>query len=194
MKKIFTLHQAKLPKMLGDLVHSNQFLKVFSLVTLLLALVSTTGLFIVAIQGPHVIALSTKGKILEEAGMPKAEDQVREAVEVYVSKRYQWGPSDVVKNLKESESFIMPNTLKAFKGSVSNVAKFSVEKIVSQKIYVEDIKVNFAKQTALITGDRVTSIQGMKAAGSLKLELSFESGPRTIINPWGVYISKEREE
>jgi hypothetical protein len=40
----------------------------------------------------------------------------------------------------------------------------------------------------------VTSIQGLKAAGNLKLELTFESGSRTEGNPWGLYISKEREE
>jgi hypothetical protein len=39
----------------------------------------------------------------------------------------------------------------------------------------------------------VTTIQGLKAAGSLRLELSFESGSRAKENPWGLYI-KEREE
>jgi hypothetical protein len=48
--------------------------------------------------------------------------------------------------------------------------------------------------TALITGDRVTSIQGLKAAGNLKLQLTFESGQRTKENPWGIYITKEKEE
>lgn len=45
----------------------------------------------------------------------------------------------------------------------------------------------------MIVGDRITSIQSLKAAGDLKLELGFESGPRTFVNPWWVFISKEKE-
>ena len=72
--------------------------------------------------------------------------------------------------------------------------KFSLEKQVSQRIYVSSIKVNLENSSAIITGDRITAIQGMKAAGDLKLQLNFENGARTIDNPWGIYITKEREE
>jgi hypothetical protein len=180
--------------MVGELLHSNQFLKVFALSALALVFMGLGVTLVMAMKEPTVITLGPDGKSFERTNQPKAEDQIREGIKRYLEKRYQWEPENVIKKLKESEQFITPQALKAFQVAVANVAKFSTEKIVSQKVYPEKIEVDLKKQTALITGDRVTSIQGLKAAGNLKLELTFESGPRTQENPWGLYISKEREE
>jgi hypothetical protein len=152
-------------------------------------------ILVMATKEPMVITLGPDGKAIERITvLPKAEDQIEAGIKRYLEKRYQWEPENVVKKLKESEDFITPSSIKAFRGAVFNVSKFSTEKIVSQKVYPNEIKINLANHTALVTGDRVTSIQGLKAAGNLKLELTFESGPRTQNNPWGIYISKEREE
>lgn len=192
--KTIGLKNSQLPKMVGELLHSNQFLKVFALSALALVFMGLGVTLVMAMKEPTVITISPDGKSLERVNQPKAEDQIREGVRRYLEKRYQWEPENVIKKLKESEQFITPQALKAFQVAVASVAKFSTEKIVSQKVYPEKIEIDLKKQTALITGDRVTSIQGLKAAGNLKLELTFESGPRTQENPWGVYISKEREE
>lgn len=192
--KSMNLKMPPLPKMIGELMHSNQLLKVFSLSAIALIFMALGVMFIMATKEPLVITLGPDGKALEKTILPKAEDQIREGIRRYIEKRYQWEPENVVKKLKESEEFITPQALKAFQSAVSNVAKFSTEKIVSQRVYAEKIEVDLAKKTAFITGDRVTTIQGLKAAGNLKLELTFESGPRTQTNPWGIYISKEREE
>ncbi len=192
--KTIGLKNSQLPKMVGELLHSNQFLKVFALSALALVFIGLGVTMVMAMKEPTVITLGSDGKSLERTNQPKAEDQIREGIKRYLEKRYQWEPENVIKKLKDSEQFITPQALKAFQVAVANVAKFSTEKIVSQKVYPEKIEIDLKKQTALITGDRVTSIQGLKAAGNLKLELTFESGPRTQENPWGVYISKEREE
>ncbi len=192
--KSIGLKSAQLPKMVGELWHSNQFLKIFSFLALVLVFMVLGVVLVIATKEPLVITLGPDGKAIERTVLPKAEDQIREGIKRYLEKRYQWEPENVVKKLKESEEFITPQALKAFQGAVANVAKFSAEKIVSQKVYAEKIEINLKSKTALITGDRVTSIQGLKAAGNLKLELTFESGPRTLSNPWGLYISKEREE
>ena len=192
--KIIGLKNSQLPKMVGELLHSNQFLKVFALSALALVFMGLGVSLVMAMKEPMVITLGPDGKSLERTNQPKAEDQVREGIKGYLEKRYQWEPENVTKKLKESEQFITPQALKAFQVAVANVAKFSTEKLVSQKVYPEKIEIDLKKQAALITGDRVTSIQGLKAAGNLKLELTFESGPRTQENPWGLYISKEREE
>ena len=188
------LKNAQLPKMIGQLMHSNQFLKVFSISSLALVFMVLGVILVIATKEPMVITLGPDGKAIERTVLPKAEDQIREGIKRYLEKRYQWEPENVIQKLKESEKFITPQALKAFQGASANVAKFSTEKLVSQRIYPNNIEVNFAKSTAFITGDRVTSIQGLKAAGNLKLELTFESGSRTEGNPWGIYISKEREE
>lgn len=192
--KSVKLKTAQLPKMVGELWHSNQFLKVFAISSLVLVFMVLGVILVMATKEPLVITLGPDGKTIERTSLPKAQDQIREGIKHYLGKRYQWEPESVVKQLKASEAFIAPQALKAFQGAVANVAKFSTEKIVSQKVYPEQIEINLKNQTALITGERVTSIQGLKAAGNLKLELTFESGPRTQENPWGLYITKEREE
>lgn len=193
-QKSIGLKNAKLPKMVGDLLHSNQFLKVFSFSGLVLVFMVLGVVMVMATKEPVVITLGPDGKSIERTVLPKAEDQIREGIKRYLEKRYQWEPEDVMQKLKDSEKFITPQAMKAFQRAATNVARFSTEKIVSQKVYANNIEVNLSKNTVLITGDRITSIQGLKAAGNLKLELTFESGPRTQVNPWGVYISKEREE
>lgn len=192
--KFIKLKSTELPRKVGELVHSNQFLKLFSLSALGLAGLMLIAVLVMATKDPTVITLNVDGASLEKTALPKAEDQIREGIKRYLEKRYQWEPENVIKKLKESEEFITPKALRAFQGAVANVAKFSVDKVVSQMVYPNEIKVDLKSQTALITGDRVTSIQGLKAAGNLKLELTFENGPRTKENPWGLYISKEREE
>lgn len=196
MQKEKTLHlqNARLPKMLGELMHSNQFLKVFSISALVLVFMVLGAIMVIATKEPLVITLGPDGKALERILVPKVEDQVREGIKHYLEKRYQWEPENVKQKLKETENFIDPSTLKLFQAAVSNIEKFSIEKIVSQKVYPKNIEVNLIKKTALVTGDRVTTIQGLKAAGNLKLELSFELGSRTKANPWGLYIVKEIEE
>lgn len=189
-----TLQTARLPRMMATLIHSNQFLKMFAFYALTLVLVTAFALAIVATREPLVITLDTQGKVLGQTQLAKAEDQVTEAVQSYLTRRYRWTPKDVTVKLKASEAFILPSTLKAFQDAVSKVAKFSAEKLVSQTIYPDVIEVNMDRKSAFVKGERITSIQGLKAAGELSLELVFESGPRTKENPWGVYILKELEK
>ena len=189
-----TLQSARLPRMMASLIHSNQFLKMFAFYALTLVLVTAIALAIVATREPLVITLDTQGKVLSQTQLAKAEDQVTEAVQSYLTRRYKWTPKDVTVKLKASEAFILPSTLKAFQDAVSKVAKFSAEKLVSQTIYPDVIEVDMDKKSAFVKGERITSIQGLKAAGELRLELIFESGPRTKENPWGVYILKELEK
>lgn len=188
------LKTAKMPKMIGELVHSNQFLKVFSLSALVLVLMALGVMLVMATKDPMVITLGPDGKAIERTLLPKAEDQIREGIKRYLNKRYQWGPEDVKKKLKDAEEFIHPSKLKVFQMAATAIQRFSTEKSVSQKVYPETIQINLKKKTAFIKGDRVTSIQGLRAAGDLKLELAFEFGNRTYSNPWGIYISKETEE
>lgn len=189
-----TLQTARLPRMMASLIHSNQFLKMFSLYALTLVLVTTIAFTVVATREPLVITLDTQGKIVEQMKAAKPEEHIAEAIRRYLNFRYKWEPKNVIMKLKSSEAFILPGTLKVFHNDLARVAKFSTEKIVSQTIYPEIVEIDIQKKSALVKGERITSIQGLKAAGELKLELLFESGPRTKENPWGIYITKELEK
>ncbi|HPI39831.1 MAG TPA: hypothetical protein PLJ21_03455 [Pseudobdellovibrionaceae bacterium] len=188
------LSNHKLPRQIADLMHSNQFLKAFSVAALTISILALIALIIYAVKPPVILTLSNTGQELSNSNvLPKAEREIEEAIRKYLEFRYRWTPLNVQKNLAQSSVFIHPNSQKAFQNALANVIRFSTEKQVSQRIYPDEIKVNLLTKIVHVTGDRITSIQGMMAAGSLKLELSFESGDRTQENPWGLYITKEKE-
>lgn len=194
MNEPIKLKLSRYPKMMSLLLHSNQFLKMISVASLGINLMLIFSLVIVLGQPPMVVAFSEKGAPLVAATDVKAEDQIKAAIVQYLSSRYSWTPQTVKDQLEHTKAFILAKNLKAFENASLGIQKFAAERSVSQKIYPSRIDVNLDKSVALVRGDRVTSIQGLRAAGDLKLELSFENGPRTKENPWGIYITKEKRE
>lgn len=188
------LKLAKLPKALGDLVHSNQFLKMTSLLSISLCFLMVAVVFHEVTKVPTVLTLAPTGLRYEIVAPPKPEDEIKVAVREYIEKRYKWEPQNVAKKVAEAEVFVLPQSRKAYEAAIASVVKFSVDKLVSQRVFPDKIVVNLEKKTVSIFGDRITAIQGLKAAGDLKLELTIESGPRNTQNPWGIYITKEKEE
>lgn len=188
------LEASKFPKALSDLIHSNQFLKLFSIFSVAVSVLSLILNLVVMNKAPLVLTLAADAKQIEQRDMPKPEDEIKTAIKRYIELRYKWEPNSVKDRLKLAEVFVAAQSLAAYQSATANVAKFSMDRQVMQRVYPDKIEVSLEKRTVAIFGDRVTAIQGLKAAGDLKLELSFDSGPRTKFNPWGVYIIKEREE
>lgn len=194
MNQTIQLKMSRYPKAMARLLHSNQFLKMFSAATLGISLLLLLGLLSLIGQPPVVVTLSEKGMPLTEAAQVNAEDHIRSALNQYLSTRYTWTPETVREQLNHTKAFILSKNLKAFQSASLGIQKFASERSVSQKLYPGKVEVSMGKSVALVRGDRVTTIQGLKAAGDLKLELTFEAGPRTKENPWGIYITKEKEE
>lgn len=189
-----TLQTARYPKLFSKLATANHYLKAFALAALGCAILSLIVVTILANRGPVVLTLDTKAEVLKESALPNAEDQVRAAILRYLDLRYKWDPTTVMARLGEAKAFVIPKAERAYEQAASNISRFSKERNVSQRVYADKIAVNLEKQTVVVMGDRVTEIQGLKAAGNLRLELGFESGPRTRKNPWGVYVTREKEE
>lgn len=192
--KKLNMNVTAFPALVGKLSHSVQFLKVLSLGLLALLLILALGITSILGKEPIVVVTDVQSKILQTTGLPKAEVQIEEAVRSYLNLRYWWDSKSVAGQLQKSESFIAPFSIKAFRKATESVAKFSTDKGVSQRLYPHQIKIDLSKKVVEILGDRVTSIQGVLAAGVLRLGLDFEYGARTLENPWGIYITKEREE
>ncbi len=194
MNQSIQLKIKNLPKALAELSHSNQFLKMsafcsYGICFLLIGLnVYQTA------KPPVVFSFAPDASIYQNAEMPKPENEIKQAVKMYLDKRYKWEPKTVRQQLANAKAFISTSSMQNYEKATINVSKFAIEKLVSQKVYPDKISVDLSKKTIAITGDRITSIQGLRAAGNLRLELSFEYGPRTVFNPWGIYISKEKEE
>lgn len=180
-------------KIFSDLKYVNHWLKIFILISSLITLVSLTIAIIEANKEPQIIAINHQGEKLDRNGLPKPETEIRRAIEAYVTRRYRWEPTTIKQTVSESKAFILPTSIREFEKGMANVIQFSEEKKVVQKVYPENIKINLETKTALVTGERITIIQGIRAAGSLRTQLSFEFGPRTELNPWGIYITKELE-
>ncbi|GIL16357.1 MAG: hypothetical protein BroJett040_01080 [Oligoflexia bacterium] len=193
MNESVKLKLRKLPKALAELSHSNQFLKMSAFSAYLICGLLVTLLFYQAIKPTAVLTLAPDASYYQEAPKPDPKVEIERALREYLKYRYNWNPKTVSAQVGKAEDFILSSTKRAFDGSMQNVIRFSVDKIVAQRAYPVEIRVDLKKGVAVIEGDRITSIQGLKAAGDLRLELGFESGPRTEQNPWGVYVSKEKE-
>ena len=187
------LQGISLPKMLSDLTYKYHVLVVLSLGSLVVAALSMIVAFALSTKAPTVMAFSQNAQLLEKSELPKPEDEIKLAITRYINFRYKWDAKTVSENIKKAESFIESKSLTAFQNNMASVVKFSLDRDVLQRVYPNEIKVDLKTQTVFITGDRVTSIQGLKAAGNLNLALEFQSGPRTSNNPWGIYITKEKE-
>jgi len=193
MQTKIQIKSLKLPKLLGDLTHSNQFLKMFSIS---MAGVTTLSLIIVlamSARAPVVLTLNPNAQPLSQVDLPNPEQEIQAAMRHYLELRYQWSPENVKQKLSDAQVMIQPSAMKAYVGAATNIVKFSTEKQVSQRVYCKDPVVDLNQKTVQISGDRITAIQGLKAAGDLRLELSFDFGSRTRDNPWGVYVTKEKE-
>lgn len=181
------------PKMLADLSHSNQFLKVFAVGSLTLCLGLLILVAILTSRGPLVIALTPQAGQLQKTAMPNPESEIREAIRAYVERRYNWDKESVDRNLDSAKAFVSPQFVQNFLQGVSNVRKFSKEKGVAQRAFVTSFAVDLKRNVVSIGGDRISEIQGIRAAGALNIDLSYQSGPRSEANPWGIYIVKETE-
>lgn len=189
------LEAVKLPKLLADLKHANQFLKVYALTSSIIGILSLACFFtLLSIYEPKIVVLSPSGEVLSVDQKPNLELQVEAALRKYIQFRYSWDAKTVSENLKLARDFVHPSVVRSFDGDLVEVQKFSKERNVSQRGYASSISIDVAKQMAQVRGDRVTTIQGLTAAGPLALSLKFESGPRTRANPWGIYVVREQNE
>lgn len=186
-------HQA-FPKMLADLSHSNQFLKIFALASLAISIGLLVLVSIAFSKGPMVIAFASDARVLQSSALPDPNVEVSAAVRAYVERRYNWDQTNVDRQLDSAKAFIAPAYVQNFVQGVANVRKFSKEKLVAQRAYAAGLSVDLKRGVVSVSGDRISEIQGIRAAGSLNIDLNFQSGPRTQENPWGVYIVKETEK
>lgn len=189
-----SLQGASFPNALGKLKHSVQFFKIAAFASMFLSLFLVSLLTFSVSRGPEVIALTPEGDLYRKGVFPKAESEIEEAIRRYIDRRYNWTSRDVEEQLQASQVFVLPSQRRDFREGLKSVIQFASEKSTARRVYVKKVKVDLEKKTASITGDRVAIIQGLWAANELKLTLSFESNARTAENPWGIYVTKEKEE
>lgn len=189
-----SLKSVAFPKMLSDLKHANQLLKVFSTLALVILVFESIALTVLMNRSVKVVVLDLGAQKLEQSLIPKAEVEIEAALREYVRHRYSWSNKTVSEKLKMASRFIHPSVKSQYFSGVGKVERFAIDRSVHQAAYVDNIDVDLKAGVARVSGNRVTTIQGLRAAGELKLTLYFETSTRTIDNPWGVYVRQEKED
>jgi hypothetical protein len=87
----------------------------------------------------------------------------------------------------------MPSMVIAFQKAMLDIQKFVKEKKVTQRVYPKSIQIDLKEKKATIVADRITEFENLKAATEMKLLLQFSVDDRSVVNPWGIFITKETE-
>lgn len=145
-------------------------------------------------QGPTVIALDGSGEVANV--QTKVTDvQIKIAVKQYVQRRYSWSYKNIERQLRNAELFVDPNLVPSFRKSMVETIKYVQEKKVTQRMYPREdqTEIDLKSKTVTFVVDRFTEFDSLKAATETRLKVWFNTGDRSFINPWGVYVTKEQE-
>ena len=181
------------PALIESFAKENLNLKTLCGFLIALSFISVVTTACLIRKGPVVVALGENGEQVQVE--TKITDlQIIAAAKEYLSYRYNWSFENVSEQLKKAELFVQPSLANAFEKSMLNVEKFVREKKVTQRVYAKaGTVVDVKNQTVTIHADRITDFESLKAATEMSLVLSFTTGSRSVVNPWGIYITKEVE-
>jgi type IV secretory pathway component VirB8 len=180
------------PKMVGEFAKENFNLKVLSAALIMIVIVVLAMLLYLVKSGPKVIALAENGQIAKVE--TKITDlQIDSAIREYLSYRYNWSEQTNATQLQKAQFFVIPSMSSAFQKAMLEVQKFVKEKKVTQRVYPKNIQIDLKEKKATILADRITEFDNLKAATELKLVLDFSVDDRSVVNPWGIFITKETE-
>lgn len=181
------------PIVWGDLAYQNHWMRKIALAALVVGALSLTGVIALLNRKPLVVMLDAQANVIRPGSQNSIETELEKMAHRYLEFRYIWEVGNQADQLMRAKSFIASQSLKAFEKTAAVLVAFSKGKNVSQRIYPTKILVNSKESKIEVVADRITEIQGLKAATLLRVSLYFQSGPRTAENPWGVYVIKEEE-
>ncbi|GIL16898.1 MAG: hypothetical protein BroJett040_06490 [Oligoflexia bacterium] len=193
MKDKISIQLSTYPRAMREFAEENLNIKF-----LLGALLAVTFLMLILVlylvkQGPTVIALESSGSVASiETKVTDA--QIESAAKEYIRHRYSWNEQNISDELAKAKFFVLPSLVSAFERSMQETMKFVREKKVRQRVYPKSVTVDLKEKRISVLADRITEFDNLKAATELRLLLQFTVDDRTVINPWGVYVTKETEE
>ena len=144
-------------------------------------------------QGPLVIALDNTGEI-SKIETKVTDLQIQAAVKEYINYRYSWDEKTISESISKAKFFVLPSLTQAFERSMFEVQKFVREKKVKQRVYPKNVVLDLKEKKVTVVADRITEFDNLKAATEMKITFQFTVEDRTVVNPWGIYITKESEE
>lgn len=192
MTNIKHIEIKKYPKLVEEFAKENFNLKVLSASLILIVILVLTMLLFLVKSGPRVIALSENGHIAKVE--TKITDlQIESAIREYLSYRYNWTEQTISDQMQKAQFFVFPSMASSFQTAMLELKKFVKEKKVTQRVYPKKIQINLKDKKVNILADRITEFDSLKAATELKLIIEFSIADRSVVNPWGVFITRETE-
>jgi len=181
------------PVVWGDLAFQNQWLRKITMLSLALAVPSVCLSLMLMAKKPHIIVMDTQAKIVRQENAASPEAEAVMAAKRYLELRYTWQPTNQAAQLSLAKNFIASQSIKAFEKTAADLVAFSKGKNVAQRVYPLSVNADTKDGRIQIVADRFTEIQALKAATALKVTLVYQTGTRTLDNPWGVYVVREEE-
>jgi len=193
MNKKIMLQVSSYPKAMKEFAEENLSVKYLCGALLSLSFLLLIVVLYLLKKGPTVIALDSTG-VVAKIESKVTDLQIDSAIREYISHRYSWDDKTVVEELNRAKFFVLPSLAGAYERSMLETQKFAREKKVRQRVYPKSVSVDLKEKRVTVLADRITEFDNLKAATEMRLLLQFTTDDRTIINPWGVYITKETEE
>ncbi len=180
----------------GNEIAQNEFLKGLLAFLIALTAVQSVAILILGLRGPKVVAVTPTQSVYLKVEPPSDElfsSEVVRVVKDYIQKHHNWDYQQIEKTQNEAAKLVGNDFQKAFLKANSEQIRIAKEKKLTQRFYLASEPIaDFKSKTVKISGDRIIVVEGLRAANPIKLEISYEAGPRTETNPSGIYITAEK--
>ncbi len=179
----------------GEETAQNQILKALLLFVLVLTAVESLGLVWLAMRKPFIVTVSetaTKAFVVALPNSELLERETKRVVSVYAKYRHEWEWTDIEKRIKNAATYIHPDFEKVFTKANVEQIKIARDKHVSQRFYFDESAIRLSQGKATVSGDRILVLDGLRITNPMTLEIEYQLGRRTQINPEGVYVTSER--
>ncbi len=178
----------------GEEKAQNAVLKGLLVVFTMLLATQTIALLILAKRDPLFIGLSTAGSKLLTTETPKPAylaTETERTLRAFAEESYNWNHETVSAVLEQASRLVGQDFRAAYLLEAKPQIEFAKQKNITQKFFISSYE-PLEGNKALITGDRIIVMDGIRATSPLKLELSYVLGNRTKTNPEGVYVTAKR--
>ncbi len=179
----------------GDEQAQNSILKLFLLLFTVLLVCTTSALTYLSLRPPTIIEISPRKTSLvstKKSNLKYIEDETIRTLKTYLLSRHNWTPSTIKEQAQFASKYVLKKDLKKFIRSNKAQIKMATKKNISQSFYIKKSFLDLDKKTMKITADRILNISGITTAKTLKFELKYDYGKRSINNPEGIYITHEK--
>jgi hypothetical protein len=181
----------------GDEEAQNRILKYLLLLFAAFCAVELIVITALAFKKPLIVSITDEVTRPLQASDPAPSALAKElmrAITNYLKTRHNWEPATIEARTKAASQYVGPDFREKYLINTQEQIRLAHEKQVSQRLYPEEPQLDMKAKTATVHAERILIVNGIRAAQSLNLEISFTLGERSEANPEGVFITSEKLE